>query len=457
MNRVIDSKSVITLLRERLQQLVASQDDLGQGIQIISIEMGPVSLLGWLQSQSTKQRFYWDNRDGTLSFSALGICADFSRNQAESVSDYLARLAPVRKGLSPMLLVGGLGFSDESSPSSKWADGFGNGRFVLPRLMIIQKDGGWAIHLATSETDRTESGLQQISVFLDSVNFEDVSPAVFSGHIVQRKDLPDRSDWVSGVEYALSQIKAGGLQKVVLSRCSQFTFDRAVDAPGLLSVIRDLDQAAYHFCFQFGGASFIGGTPERLVCREGRDIWTEALAGTAKRSADLDEDYRRGVALLSAKKEGAEHELVSRSIRNSLMPLTTDLTSQVAPELVKLPHVFHLVDRFSGVLGSTVLDGDILSELHPTPAVAGYPKSDSLVLLSEIESHDRGWYAGPVGWLGENEMECVVAIRSGLVSGDQVALYSGAGIVSESDPGEEWDECEAKIGLFLSLFGEPVV
>ena len=107
------------------------------------------------------------------------------------------------------------------------------------------------------------------------------------------------------------------------------------------------------------------------------------------------------------------------------------------PFLAKLNRLQHLKVRFQGHLCDGVSDADLLAALHPTPAVAGYPREASLRFLREHEPFDRGWYAGPVGWIGADATEFAVAIRSTLIEGNRAHLFSGAGIVAGSDAEQE--------------------
>ena len=93
-----------------------------------------------------------------------------------------------------------------------------------------------------------------------------------------------------------------------------------------------------------------------------------------------------------------------------------------------------------------------LSKLHPTPAVGGFPKYQALELIQQIEPFERGWYAAPVGWVGYDQAEFAVAIRSGLIDRNQLLLFAGAGIVRGSQSEEEWAEIETKICHFTDLF-----
>jgi menaquinone-specific isochorismate synthase len=106
-----------------------------------------------------------------------------------------------------------------------------------------------------------------------------------------------------------------------------------------------------------------------------------------------------------------------------------------------------------GTLQEGVSDAEVLDALHPTPAVGGYPRVEAFEEIRDLEPFDRGWYAGPVGWIGADSAEFAVGIRSGLVSGRKLSLFSGAGIVAGSTAEDEWTEIEQKIDDFTRIFG----
>ncbi len=140
-------------------------------------------------------------------------------------------------------------------------------------------------------------------------------------------------------------------------------------------------------------------------------------------------------------------------IEEALRPLCTELEAEDGVSEMKLASRRHLVSRVRGELREGVTDADVLRALHPTPAVGGYPGEVALEGIRELEPFDRGWWAGPVGWVGADASEFAVGIRSGLVRGRTLALFSGAGIVPGSRAEEEWAEVEQKIGDFTGAFG----
>ncbi|MBW2108900.1 MAG: chorismate-binding protein, partial [Deltaproteobacteria bacterium] len=135
-------------------------------------------------------------------------------------------------------------------------------------------------------------------------------------------------------------------------------------------------------------------------------------------------------------------------------PLCALLTQDEHPGVLKLSRCRHLITRFKGKLKNGVGDAQLLESLHPTPAVGGVPRDRALRDIALIEPFDRGWYAGPVGWISKSAAQFVVGIRSGLTEGRRLHLFSGAGIVRGSVPEAEWKELEDKISDFVGLFSE---
>lgn len=138
-------------------------------------------------------------------------------------------------------------------------------------------------------------------------------------------------------------------------------------------------------------------------------------------------------------------------IVRDLGELSLRVRAEDGPSLLKLGRVQHLRTPIQATLKPETTDADILSRLHPTPATAGEPVSAARQVLSEIEPFDRGWYAGPVGWVGHDVAEFAVALRCGLAVRSSLILFAGAGIVPGSEPEAEAREIESKLAPFLRL------
>lgn len=271
---------------------------------------------------------------------------------------------------------------------------------------------------------------------------------------LSRTDRPGFPGWREIVEEALSTFDRGDLGKVVLARRTELEFSGDVDAALLAERLEAATPGCFHFYVEpEKGTVFLGASPERLFRREGRAIESEAVAGTRPRGASEADDAELRDELLASEKDLSEHAYVRTSIDEALGVLCEELEVGQDISEMKLARGWHLRSRVRGTLREGVTDADVLCALHPTPAVGGYPKSGAVEKIRDLEPFDRGWYAGPVGWIGPEGAEFAVGIRSGLMRGRSLALYSGAGIVSGSAPQDEWAEIEGKIGDFTRIFG----
>ena len=210
----------------------------------------------------------------------------------------------------------------------------------------------------------------------------------------------------------------------------------------------------FHFLFQPSAeTAFLGASPERLFRRANQSLETEAVAGSRPKGLSDTDDARLVNELLSSDKERREHEFVRISLREDIRPLVTSLHMDSHPSVMRLASARHLVSRVRAELRPDVTSLDVLDAIHPSPAVGGLPSSLALQTLLHREPFDRGWYAGPIGWIGPNTAEFAVGIRSGLVSDGMIRLYSGAGLVMGSTPQSEWDEIGDKIVDFSRVLG----
>ena len=187
----------------------------------------------------------------------------------------------------------------------------------------------------------------------------------------------------------------------------------------------------------FSTGTFLGASPELLISRLGRRVRSHPLAGTVARSGDPAADAALTGLLLGSAKEREEHRLVVDEVAAALRPVCRALDVPEVPSIVALRNVSHLGTLIEGELeGDEVTALDLVSRLHPTPAVAGSPTAPAVAYLTDVEGFDRGCYAGPVGWMdSRGDGEWAVAVRSAEVRGNTARLFAGVGVVSDSDPG----------------------
>jgi isochorismate synthase EntC len=175
------------------------------------------------------------------------------------------------------------------------------------------------------------------------------------------------------------------------------------------------------------------------------------MAGSAPRGATAADDDRLVSELATSAKEAEEHALVVGAVRAALEPVCREVVAGSRPEAVRLATVTHLATTVGGRLHEPAPSALALAGLlHPTPAVAGLPRAEALAAIADLESFDRGLYAGPVGWVdGRGDGDWAVALRCARLDGRRAHLVAGAGIVADSDPGAEWLETEAKLEPML--------
>jgi menaquinone-specific isochorismate synthase len=396
---------------------------------------------------------YWSGRGEKTGVAAVGI-ADVREmgvsDGAGALSRLLASLPDT--GGSGARYYGGARFDALREPDEEWAP-FAAYHFVLPRFEVHAGDAEATLvcNLVLPRDAR------DVSEILEQI--EDLALPVggFGASLpipVRREDIPDFRGWKQNIERALQAFSKGRLGKVVLARRAEIGFDGDLDATLLLESLKEATPGCFHFYTEpEAGVAFLGASPERLFSRQAREVVSEAVAGTRPRGLSSEDDEGLREDLLHSAKDRSEHTYVRTGIQEALGPLCTELDLDGDVGEMKLARGRHLKSMVRGNLKEGVTDAGILEALHPTPAVGGHPRDGALAEIRDLEPFDRGLYAGPVGWFGAEASEFAVGIRSGLVRGRTLDLYSGAGIVAGSVPDEEWAEIENKISDFTGMFG----
>jgi isochorismate synthase len=242
------------------------------------------------------------------------------------------------------------------------------------------------------------------------------------------------------------------LRKVVLSRPVALRLSAPLHLPAVLRRLRAGEPTCTVFSVPLPDGTFFGASPELLVARHGEVVTSLPLAGTVARGETARADADAQGRLAGSAKDRAEHRYVVDAITETLRPLCTELTVPAHPSLVAFRSVAHLGTRVTGRLAAPVPVLDLLDRLHPTPAVGGVPRAEALKTIADGEPDDRGYWAGPVGWVdAQGDGEWVIGIRSARVDGDgtALALRAGSGIVAGSDPAAEAAETNVKLATVL--------
>jgi anthranilate synthase component 1 len=254
------------------------------------------------------------------------------------------------------------------------------------------------------------------------------------------KRLPSRHEYERAVVRAKEHIRAGDAFQIVLSqRAERPTSASAIQ---LYRSLRRVNPSPYLFLLELDGLALVGSSPETLVKAEGRTASLNPIAGTTRPGEG---DAER---LLTSEKERAEHVMLVDLGRNDLSrvcrPGTVHLERFLQPE--RFSHVTHLVSEVVGKLQDGVSHFELLRACFPAGTVSGAPKVRAMQLISELEGYRRGPYAGAVGYaLPGDALDTCIAIRTIVLTDGLALLQAGAGIVADSDPGGEHDECLRKL------------
>ena len=249
--------------------------------------------------------------------------------------------------------------------------------------------------------------------------------------------------WSDRFQLAMNEIEAGVLEKVVLSRTLDIDFGEPVPVHTIVKNLVTAQPGSHTYLVD----GLVGSSPELLVRLERNRLRSVSLAGSADRSTPGAEQTLR------SDKIAAEHGYAADSVELALRRHVPDLERQRS-EVATFGNIHHLATVFTGTVADGVAVVDLLEDLHPTAAVAGTPKDAAVKLIRELETHDRGRYAGPVGWVGpDGDGEFAIALRCGLVGDRQVRLFSGAGLVVGSESEDEFDETSIKLEPMINALG----
>lgn len=314
------------------------------------------------------------------------------------------------------------GFTDEAQS-----------RVVIPQIIIGQKSGkSWITWFG-------ESNQPAIS-----------SLAASEKHALELEWLPgsiENEEWKQRVATAVSQIKAGEFEKVVLARDISAKSAHAIDIRALISTLAE----SYPTTWVFLVANLVGATPELLVRLSKSLVTSRVLAGTIRKTGDEDRDLALAASLAKSSKDLEEHEYAVRSVADALSPFCSSTNVPESPFVLHLANVMHLATDVTGVVNEGARRVDLftlIEALHPSAAVCGTPTAKARTVIAELEGMDRNRYAGPIGWIdARGDGEVGIALRCGELAEDKraIRLFAGCGIVAGSDPEAEFAESQAKL------------
>lgn len=267
---------------------------------------------------------------------------------------------------------------------------------------------------------------------------------VRDGRIVKKSDTLE--EYGKKVEQIRHYIREGHIFQTVLSQ--RWTIETKQDGFTLYKELRELNPSPYLYYYNYGDFEVIGSSPEMIVKQQGKRVYTCPIAGTRKRGKTKEEDMALTEDLLSDAKELAEHVMLVDLARNDMGRISEFGTVKVT-EFMKVQyysHVMHIVSLVEGRKKGTYHPLDLVSSFLPAGTLSGAPKIRAMEIIDELETVRRGLYGGATGYIDfSGDMDFCITIRTMVKKGNKVFLQAGAGIVADSVPENEYQECCNKV------------
>lgn len=253
------------------------------------------------------------------------------------------------------------------------------------------------------------------------------------------------------VEKIKEEIKSGEAFQVVLSQ--RFSMDLTCDALDVYRTLRVHNPSPYMYYLKFAnGLEIVGSSPEALVKVKEGEVLVHPIAGTRKRSANPEEDMKVGEELLSDPKERAEHIMLVDLGRNDLGKVCESGTVEVVEfmQIERYSHVMHIVSTVIGKLTKNKSAIDALYAVFPAGTLSGAPKPRAMEIIESLEVTRRGIYGGTIGYADfTGNLDTCIAIRTAVIKNNKAFVQAGAGIVADSIPESEYQECLNKAAAVL--------
>jgi anthranilate synthase component 1 len=299
-----------------------------------------------------------------------------------------------------------------------------------------------------SEYEKGKSRLESMKDLIRNGQHENTPQARVKSDF---KALFTKEEYCRMVNRAKDHIKEGDIFQVVLSNRFEADFEGSIF--DTYRVLRTINPSPYMFYFGGSNLEIAGASPETLVKLHNGRLFTFPLAGTRPRGADDEEDIALEKGLLADEKELAEHNMLVDLGRNDLGKISKfgTVTVEKYMSILRFSHVMHIGSTVSGEIieGKTGLDA--INAVLPAGTLSGAPKIRAMQIINEQEQNKRGIYGGAIGYLDfSGNMDTCIAIRIVYKRNDKVFIRSGAGIVADSNPESEYQECVNKSAAVMN-------
>ncbi|MBP7710064.1 MAG: anthranilate synthase component I [Rickettsiales bacterium] len=251
-------------------------------------------------------------------------------------------------------------------------------------------------------------------------------------------------EYCDAVEHSKKYITDGDIFQVLPSQRFTSNFDKSIPEFAFYRALRAVNPSPFLFYLKLDDFVLSGSSPEIMVSLKGGKVTVRPLAGTRKRGKNLEEDKKIAAELLNDEKEIAEHLMLIDLGRHDAGRVSKEGSVVVTEKMVieNYSHVMHISSNVEGILRDDLDALDALISGFPAGTVSGAPKIRAMEIIEEIEKVKRSFYAGCVGYFASNgDMETCITLRSALIKDEKIYLQAGAGVVFDSDPKSEYQEC----------------
>ena len=339
-------------------------------------------------------------------------------------------------------IFGGYAFNIDSPNDGLWS-GIPIGNFILPRYIFY--DSKLIINFfSDSKLDKGDIEKTLYHYISDLENLCNKEKLYENNTLDKIIDYTDKNKYLGHLNETINYLneESPNLDKVVLSRIKKASFKSKISTVDIITSLLKNNHNTMNFLYTIDdNVHIIGSSPELVLEMNGNKIISEALAGSNYNATN--EEFS------SNNKEIIEQKIVADYIINIFNQNATNITYNKKPFIKKTSNIDHLCTSISGTINSDKTIFNLLRILHPSPAISGFPINQAIDKINSLEEN-RGWYGGLIGWIDNNlNGKFFLNIRSGLILGNNMYLFSGSGITKDSNIDSEWIETEQKFNLMI--------
>lgn len=284
----------------------------------------------------------------------------------------------------------------------------------------------------------------ELDVLMKAINKANVKPYDFHPVGDTTSTLTDE-EHKANIRRCIQHCLRGDVFQIVVSR--RFVQKYEGDDFKLYRALRSINPSPYLFYFDFGGFRIFGSSPETHNRIVGDKAFIDPIAGTTKRTGNMEQDRKAAEFLRNDPKENAEHVMLVDLARNDLSRNCHGVKVDFYKDMQFYSHVIHLVSRVSGTLDEQADHIKAFIDTFPAGTLSGAPKVRAMQIISELEPHNRGAYGGCIGFIGLNgDLNQAIVIRTFISRNGELWFQAGSGVVAKSNDQYELEECNNKLG-----------